>query len=146
MATHQCSCLENPRDRGAWWAAHLWGRTVLDTTEVTQQQQQPQVRIPFCCPHTQGGLTSQRTLESQTFPLKILLSISHCLWLLKQQQAHLKLILNVNYIVAPKKGSKAGLVSFRRANCLVLIGIFLYHIICDGMVFLPEMESLGSRI
>ena len=21
MATHQCSCLENPRDRGAWWAA-----------------------------------------------------------------------------------------------------------------------------
>ena len=24
----QCSCLENPRDRGAWWAAVLWGRTV----------------------------------------------------------------------------------------------------------------------
>ena len=21
MATHQCSCLENPRDGGAWWAA-----------------------------------------------------------------------------------------------------------------------------
>ena len=21
MATHSCSCLENPRDRGAWWAA-----------------------------------------------------------------------------------------------------------------------------
>ena len=31
----QCSCLENPRDRGAWWAAVLWGRTELDTTEVT---------------------------------------------------------------------------------------------------------------
>ena len=30
----QCSCLENPKDRGAWWAA-LWGRTELDTTEVT---------------------------------------------------------------------------------------------------------------
>ena len=21
MATHSCSCLENPKDRGAWWAA-----------------------------------------------------------------------------------------------------------------------------
>ena len=21
MATYSCSCLENPRDRGAWWAA-----------------------------------------------------------------------------------------------------------------------------
>ena len=21
MATHSCSCLENPRDAGAWWAA-----------------------------------------------------------------------------------------------------------------------------
>ena len=27
-----CSCLENPRDGGAWWAA-VWGRTELDTTE-----------------------------------------------------------------------------------------------------------------
>ena len=32
----QCSCLENPRDEGAWWAARrLWGRTELDTTEAT---------------------------------------------------------------------------------------------------------------
>ena len=30
----QCSCLENPRDRGAWWAA-ISGRTESDTTEVT---------------------------------------------------------------------------------------------------------------
>ena len=30
----QCSCLENPRDGGAWWE--------LDTTEATQQQQQQQ--------------------------------------------------------------------------------------------------------
>ena len=30
----QCSCLENPRDRGAWWAA-VWGRTESDTTEAT---------------------------------------------------------------------------------------------------------------
>ena len=31
----QCSCLENPRDGGAWWAAVLWGHTELDTTEAT---------------------------------------------------------------------------------------------------------------
>ena len=29
----QYSCLENPVDRGAWWAP--WGRTESDTTEVT---------------------------------------------------------------------------------------------------------------
>ena len=34
MATHSCSCLENPRDGGAWWAA-VWGRTESDTTEAT---------------------------------------------------------------------------------------------------------------
>ena len=28
----ECSCLENPRDGGG---CHLWGRTELDTTEVT---------------------------------------------------------------------------------------------------------------
>ena len=34
--TLQYSCLENPRDRGACWAAcHLWGRTESDTTEAT---------------------------------------------------------------------------------------------------------------
>ena len=31
----QCSCLENPRDKGAWWAAISGGRTESDTTEVT---------------------------------------------------------------------------------------------------------------
>ena len=30
----QGSCLENPRDGGAWWAA-VWGRTESDTTEAT---------------------------------------------------------------------------------------------------------------
>ena len=30
----QCSCLENPRDGGAWWAA-VCGITQSDTTEVT---------------------------------------------------------------------------------------------------------------
>ena len=38
----QCSCLENPRDGGAWWAA-VYGVTESDTTEVTKQQQQ------HCC-------------------------------------------------------------------------------------------------
>ena len=31
---HQCSCLENPRDSGAWWAA-VYGVAELDTTEAT---------------------------------------------------------------------------------------------------------------
>ena len=34
MATHSCSCLENPRDWGAWWAA-IYGIAESDTTEVT---------------------------------------------------------------------------------------------------------------
>ena len=31
----QCSCMENPRDGGAWWADIYGGRTESDTTEVT---------------------------------------------------------------------------------------------------------------
>ena len=30
----QCSCLENPRDGGAWWAA-VYGVTESDATEMT---------------------------------------------------------------------------------------------------------------
>ena len=30
----QCSCLENPRDGGAWWAA-IYGVAQSDTTEAT---------------------------------------------------------------------------------------------------------------
>ena len=31
----QNSCLENPRDRGGWWAA-VYGVAQLDTTEATE--------------------------------------------------------------------------------------------------------------
>ena len=44
----QYSCLENPRDRGAWWAA-INGVAELDTTKVTQQQQQ-QLRLKMLKP------------------------------------------------------------------------------------------------
>ena len=35
----QYSCLENPRDSGAWWTA-IYGFTQSDVTDVTLQQQQ----------------------------------------------------------------------------------------------------------
>ena len=34
MATHSCSCLETPRDGGAWWTA-VCGVAESDTTEAT---------------------------------------------------------------------------------------------------------------
>ena len=36
----QYSCLENPRDGGAWWEAIYGVHIESDTTEVTEQQQQ----------------------------------------------------------------------------------------------------------
>ena len=41
----QSSCLENPRDGGAWWAA-VYGVAESDMTEATQQQQQPKQWVP----------------------------------------------------------------------------------------------------
>ena len=29
----QCACLENPKDRGDWWATVPWGHKESDTTE-----------------------------------------------------------------------------------------------------------------
>ena len=40
------SCLENPRDRGAWWAA-IYGVT-QSRTWLTWQQQQEHYPAPFC--------------------------------------------------------------------------------------------------
>ena len=34
MATHSCSCLENPRDGGVWWDA-VYGVAQSDVTEAT---------------------------------------------------------------------------------------------------------------
>ena len=56
----QCSCLENPRDGGAWWAAVLWGLTESDTTEVTQQQQQQACHIQT------AGRNNKRILWTET--------------------------------------------------------------------------------
>ena len=38
----QSSCLENPVDRGAWWAAVHGGLTELDTTEAPYQASKKQ--------------------------------------------------------------------------------------------------------
>ena len=43
----QCSCLQNPRDGGAWWAA-VYGVAKSDTTEATEQQQQQYLIVYVC--------------------------------------------------------------------------------------------------
>ena len=73
----QCSCLGNPRDGGAWWAAVYGGRTESDTTEETQQQQQqlvqPQLSFTFyhCFPghFLLAFLPQWSCLTSNLFPL-----------------------------------------------------------------------------
>ena len=51
MATHSFSCLENPVDREAWWAADHGGHKELDITEATEHstaQAQLWVLISLC--------------------------------------------------------------------------------------------------
>ena len=54
----QCSCLENPRDRGAWWAA-FYGVTQSRTRLKRQQQQQNYIV---------HGILQARILEWVAFP------------------------------------------------------------------------------
>ena len=47
----QCSCLENPRDGGAQWAA-VYGVAQSRTRQATQQQQQPNILEGYDAPMT----------------------------------------------------------------------------------------------
>ena len=54
----QCSCLENLRDGGAWWAGcRLWGRTESDTSEATWQQQQQHSLKPSAALHISPSIS-----------------------------------------------------------------------------------------
>ena len=56
----QCSCLENPRDGEAWWAA-VYGVAQSETTEATQQQQQHKLKD---CAKTKGKWKLKEHLDS----------------------------------------------------------------------------------
>ena len=75
----QCSCLENPRDGGAWQAA-VYGVAESDTTEVTQQQQQQHgsSEIIFSLP---PRLSWHLPLVKQNFNLILLLRVQPILFL-----------------------------------------------------------------
>ena len=60
----QCSCLENPREGGAWWAA-VYGVAESDTTEAPQQQQQQEGYIHW----QQSDPLSQRNSQLILFKL-----------------------------------------------------------------------------
>ena len=70
----QCSCLENPRDGGSWWAA-VYGVTESDTTEATQLQQQQQQHALF--------LNKVRIYHFTIYPFQILYICLIINWSLK---------------------------------------------------------------
>ena len=43
----QCSCLENPRDGGAWWGYGPWGHKELDRTERLSKHTRTVLSSPF---------------------------------------------------------------------------------------------------
>ena len=51
----QCSCLENPRGREAWWAA-IYGDSQSDMTEATSQQQQQAASIAIMTSETREAV------------------------------------------------------------------------------------------
>ena len=69
----QYSCLENPRDGGAWWAA-VYGVTESGTTEATWQQQQHSYDRPSIMLIAAHSLTSsnhQKLLEGRRSPAQM---------------------------------------------------------------------------
>ena len=55
MATHSSVLAWRIPERQSLVGCHLWGRTELDTTEVTQQQQQ-MLKQNYCRPSKAGGI------------------------------------------------------------------------------------------
>ena len=56
-----CSCLENPRDGGAWWAAGLWGRTesVQDPDSIPRLESSPGEGIGYTLQYSWASLVAQ---------------------------------------------------------------------------------------
>ena len=46
MATHSCSCLENPRDKVAWWAA-VYGVAQSQTRLKQLSSSSSRAKVPF---------------------------------------------------------------------------------------------------
>ena len=57
----QCSCLENPRDGGAWWACCLWGLTESDTTEPLSTMLNIQMNRQVCPTRNMQAGQGERT-------------------------------------------------------------------------------------